>query len=73
MDQVLVNGGSGVDRVTIDETRETVGNSGELTDTLLRGFGIAAGHGVVYNNDDSVEFVEVALGSGGRYPSSFWN
>ena len=61
---VLVNGGSGVDRVTIDETRETVGNSGELTDTLLRGFGIAAGHGVVYNNDDSVEFVEVALGSG---------
>ena len=61
---VLVNGGSGSDRVTIDETGETVTNTGTLTRTQLEGFGIALGRGVVYNNDDQVEFVDIALGSG---------
>ncbi|MDB4265389.1 hypothetical protein N9891_01425, partial [bacterium] len=61
---VLVNGGAGIDRVDIDDTGDTVGNTGELTSTALTGFGIAAGGGVIYNNDDLVEFVDVALGFG---------
>ena len=39
-------------------------NIGTLTGTELSGFGISAGSGVIYNNDDRVEFVDIALGSG---------
>ena len=55
---VIVNGGSGEDTVTIDDTQDADGNVGVLTEIALTGLG--SNGGVKYNNDGNVEIINIA-------------
>ena len=54
-------GGNGTDSVSLDDTRDTAGNTGALTGTLVSGLGLHA-EGIAYSG---VEVLGIRLGSGG--------
>ena len=57
---LTVVGGSGLDLATVDDTFDTLANTGELTNVLLTGLGLASA-GISYSQ---LEDLRIALGSG---------
>lgn len=58
---LTVVGGGGTDHLTLDDSGETSGQAGTLTDDLLTGYGLTGG-GIAYSN---ISTLDISLGLGG--------